>query len=78
MLLPAQQNTAKNHAMLLGRELQRFEIAAGAEIGKGGAVAFGGIAGGVKGKMQDTAWRLVGVKGRACTSPRIAARNGWG
>src|SRR4029078_4912776 len=58
MLLPAQQNAAKNDAMLLGRGLQRLAIATGAEIGKGSAVAFGGIAGGVEGKMQDAAWRL--------------------
>ena len=58
MLLPAQQNAAKNHAMLLGRGLQRLEIATGAEIGKGSAVTFSGIAGGFEGKMQDTSGRV--------------------
>ena len=58
MLLPAQRGAAERDAMLLGRRLQRFELAAGAESGERRAVGLGGLARGIEGEMQDAARRL--------------------
>ena len=58
MLLPAQRGAAERDAVLLGRRLQRIELAAGAEIGERRAVGLGGVAGGIEGEMQDAARRL--------------------
>ena len=41
-----------------GRRFQRFNLAAGAEIGERGAVGLGGVAGGIEGKVQDAARRF--------------------
>ena len=53
MLLPAQGRAAEQDTVLLGSVLQRLEPARTAEVGEGGAVALGALAGGVEGEMQD-------------------------
>ena len=63
MLFPAQRRAAEDDAVLLGGCLQRLELAAGTHVGQRRAVALGGIAGGIEGKVQDAAWLWIGVNG---------------
>ena len=58
MLFPAQRGAAERDAMLLGRRLRRFELAAGAESGERRPVGLGGLARSIEGEMQDAARRL--------------------
>ena len=58
MLLPAQHRTAEDDAVLFGGRFQRLKLASGTKIGQCGAIALGGIAGGIECKMQNSLGRF--------------------
>ena len=78
MLLPAQAGAAEVDVKVLVGRARRGDAAALAQLGQRLAVFDRLLANGVEGEMQDAGRVSMARNGRACTSPRIAARRRWG
>ena len=78
MLLPAQRRAADDDAVLFVGRFQWLELASGTKIRQCRAIGFAASPAVSKAKCKMRWGVSIGVNGRACTSPRIAARKGCG